>query len=230
MIPTDILDDNAAIDNDTRILEDIHLNTKNIAIYQRGTAPMKKGLAKAAQRAMEFRAIGTVEEITLSLGNHFAKVLPGHVDLMEDILHLLGLFEQVAKVYTFRVVLARVGTTMCPRFHADNNQLRMLCTYYGPGTLWLPEHAVDRKAYQNGKGNQNILLDESFVQQVDTGDVVILKGALYPDATPILHRSPNIQKNSGERLLLTIDTNEPLHLSTRPQKKRNGIRMTVKST
>lgn len=212
MIPINILDDNAAIGNDVSILQDIHLKTKNLAVYQRGMEELKGELAQVAKRPMECWANGTVEEITFSLSTYFTNVLPEHVGLLGDIIHLLGLFEQVTKVSSFRVSLATVSTNMCCRFHADNNELRMLCTYYGPGTLWLPDYAVDRKAYLTGKGNQNIVPDESLVQQVSTGDVVVLKGALYPESTPVLHRSPNIEESGEERLLLSIDTNQSLNL------------------
>ncbi|MEO1011576.1 MAG: DUF1826 domain-containing protein [Bacteroidota bacterium] len=210
MIPTDILHDNAAIGDDIGILRDIHLKTKNLVVYKREIGPLKVGLAQAAQGPIECKAIGTVEEITLSLSTYFTQSEHLQEILLQDILNLLELFEQVTKVSSFQVLLASVSTNMCRRFHADINELRMLCTYHGPGTLWLPDKAVDRKAYLTGKGNQNIVPDESLVQQVGTGDVVILKGAQYPKATPILHRSPSIEKNGEERILLRIDINQSL--------------------
>ncbi|MEM9650348.1 MAG: DUF1826 domain-containing protein [Bacteroidota bacterium] len=213
MMRTNILDNNAIIGNDIGILRDIHLKTKNIVVYQRGIASLAQKLNQAIERPIECQASGTVEEITLSLNRYFANALHLNEELLEDILNLLVLFEKVTKVSSFQVSLNTISTNMCRRFHADNNELRMLCTYYGPGTLWLPDYAVDGKAYLNRKGNQKILLDEGLVQQVDTGDVVILKGALYPGATPVLHRSPSIEENGEERILLSIDANESLNLS-----------------
>ena len=212
MIPINILDDHAAIGTDVRVLQNIHLKTKNLAVYRRGITQLKGELAQVAKLPMECRANGTVEEIIFSLSSYLTNVLPEHVGLLGDILSLLELFQQVTKVSSFRVSLTTVSTNMCSRFHADNNELRMLCTYYGPGTLWLPENVVDRKAYLSGKGNQNIVPDESLIQQVATGDVVVLKGTLYPDSTPVLHRSPNIEKSGEERLLLSIDPNQSLNL------------------
>ena len=46
---------------------------------------------------------------------------------------------------------------------------------------------------------------------VNAGDVVLLKGALYPGANPILHRSPSIEELGKVRLLLRIDTNSFLN-------------------
>ncbi|MEM7484922.1 MAG: DUF1826 domain-containing protein [Bacteroidota bacterium] len=210
MIPNNVLEDNAVIGDDKRILRDIHLKSKNIAVYERSIESLKTGLNQLVMQPIEYRVNGTVEEITNSLSTYFTKVLPKHTDLMEDILNLLKLFEQITEVSSFQVSLAKISTTMCPRFHADNNELRMLCTYHGPGTQWLPNYAVNRKAYLSGKDNQKILADENLARQVDTGAVVILKGALYWESNPILHRSPNIEKKAKGRILLSIDINESL--------------------
>ena len=204
---------NASIGNDIKILQEIHLKTKNIAIYQRQMELSEKEVAQAVKQTIDFRANGKKEEITASLCNYFANVIPKQNALLEDILDLFELFIQVTKISSFRIILASVDDNMCPRFHTDNNQLRMLCTYVGPGTLWLPDCAVDRKAYMSGKRNQDIVLDESFIQQVETGNVAILKGGLYPESTPLLHRSPLIEKRKEKRLLLRIDSNEFLNLN-----------------
>lgn len=203
---------NAAISNDAQILQDIHLKTKNIAVYQREIEPLKEMIAQVVERSIIYRASGTAAEITNSLNIYFANELPDYNLLLEDILGLLGVFEQVTEIDSFRLLLATVNTNMCRRFHTDINDVRMLCTYVGPGTLWAPDEAINHKAYQKGSGNEEIILDESLIQQVDTGDVVILKGALYPDATPILHRSPSIEEHGGKRLLLRIDTNASQNL------------------
>ncbi|WP_394748895.1 DUF1826 domain-containing protein [Spongiimicrobium salis] len=211
MTPIHLLADNAVIGSDPILLQGIHLEAKNLSIYQRRITALEKGLDQVIKQPLEFGVSGRVEEIDFSLRTYFTNAHPERVDFMEDILNLLGLFKQVTRASSFRVSLAKVSTNMCPRFHADNNQLRMLCTYYGPGTLCLPDQAEDRKAYLTGQGNQKILTDESLVIQVNTGDVVILKGALYPGAVPVLHRSPSIEENGGERILLSIDLNEPLN-------------------
>ncbi len=85
-----------------------------------------------------------------------------------------------------------------------------MCTYVGQGTLWLPDTAVDWKAYTAHVGNEQIVKDKELIQQVDAGDVTILKGALYPNAKPIMHRSPSIEETAEERLLLRIDINQSL--------------------
>ncbi|MEO0504944.1 MAG: DUF1826 domain-containing protein [Bacteroidota bacterium] len=210
MISTNIQYSNAAIGQHPGVLSEIHSQTKNIAICERNIEHLEPNLAVAIEQPIDFRASGTIQDVSVSLKDYF-EAQP-HLDeaLMQDVLHLLGLFEELTKVSTFRLSLVKVSRTMCPRFHADHNQLRMLCTYLGPGTLWLPDEAVDRKAYRTGKTNESILLNEGLVQQVDTGNLVVLKGSMYPGNNPILHRSPSIGDNGEERILLTMDTNQSM--------------------
>ncbi|MGD1843412.1 MAG: DUF1826 domain-containing protein [Thermonemataceae bacterium] len=207
MVPTNYTPSHAAIGVQEKILQQIHLKTKSIAVYQRDINPLRQALTQVAEQSFECRASGTVEEITDSFNTYFADKLPNQEALSADVLKLLGLFKQITRTSSFRVLLATIHTNMCRKFHTDINDLRLLCTYVGPGTLWLPQEAVDPKA-SRAASNQEIVLDESLIQKVNTGDVVILKGALYPDANPILHRSPTIEGKGEKRLLLRIDTNE----------------------
>ncbi|MEM1414030.1 MAG: DUF1826 domain-containing protein [Myxococcota bacterium] len=83
-----------------------------------------------------------------------------------------------------------VGTDRCTKLHADYIQLRGLCTYAGPGTLYVPsEEAVGA---------------EPPLRQAAVGDVVFLKGVKWP-SRGALHRSPRIQGSGMRRLLLTVD-------------------------
>ncbi len=203
---------NAAIGYDGEVLQDIHLPSKNIAIYRRTIETLKTELADMVVKNVEFRASGKAEEILFLLKEYFSSHFTECFSLFDDISELLGLFEKTTQASSFRLVLTTVSTNMCSRFHTDINDLRMLCTYVGPGTLWLPDAFVNRKAHQAGKQNENIIPEEALIQQTQTGDVVILKGALYPEANPVLHRSPTIEEKGEKRLLLRIDTNASQHL------------------
>ena len=99
---------------------------------------------------------------------------------------------------------------MCRRFHTDLNYIRMLCTYSGPGTLWLSENNLNREALNDLESNNSIVVNNDLINQVRTGSVAILKGGLYPrkGTKAIVHRSPNIQESQQKRLLLRIDTDE----------------------
>lgn len=106
-------------------------------------------------------------ELVLSLGQpltdqrvievheQHAPVLP---DLLREAADLHGYESFVADVtwlvaaYTCLVGARRVGLRlrvldgpMCPRFHVDNVPLRLLTTYVGPGSEWLPEAISPRR-------------------------------------------------------------------------------------
>ena len=215
MIQTEILYANAAIGQSPQILQDIHIKSKNIAIYQRHIEALNKELKQIQEQTIECRVKGTAEEILPILQAYFAKHLNGCNALLADITKLLNFFQQLSQATSFRLLLATISTNMCRRFHTDINDLRMLCTYIGQGTLWVPDEVVNHRATAKGS-NEDMVLDEQQIQQVNTGDVIILKGALYEDANPILHRSPSIEKHGEKRLLLRIDTNDFLHSLTNP--------------
>ena len=212
MFETTLKFDNAAISDDANILQDIHIKNKNIAIYQRDIESLKNALDQVTQQSIECKVSGTIQEIANFLDSYFSDDLPEVKVLLDDIYGLLELFKQVTKASSFRFFLATINNNMCRKFHTDINNLRMLCTYVGPGTLWLPEEAVDHKALR-AKAN-DIVLDKNLIQQVRTGDAVILKGALYPESEAIIHRSPTIEETGNKRLLLRIDTNESLNFWT----------------
>ncbi|MEM6377803.1 MAG: DUF1826 domain-containing protein [Bacteroidota bacterium] len=197
---------NAAIGTDEEIFESIHQKSKNIAIYQRDLSDLKEELSLLTNQKIEFRSNGGIYEITQTLKAFFGQNFPTSLALLSDIINLLELFERTTKAPTMRLLLATVESSMCRKFHTDVNDIRLLCTYYGPGTVWLPDEAVNYQALKARKSNEEIVRDQKHIQHVNTGDVVLLKGALYEDANPILHRSPSNETPGTNRLLLRIDT------------------------
>ena len=200
---------NAAIDTDPNVLQDIHATSKNIAIYQRNTTLLENELQQLALQTIECRASGTIDNVLSKVQAYLVSTAGAYPFLLDDISELLGLFQKVTKASTFRLLLSTVSTNMCRKFHSDINNLRMLCTYIGPGTRWIPDEAIDLDAMAR---KEDTAIDLQKVQQAGTGEVVVLKGALYPGANPILHRSPTIEEKGERRLLLRIDTNESLNL------------------
>lgn len=211
MVQTECKYVNAAIGSEVKVLQDIHLKSKNIAVYERDISVLEMDLRPLVKQVIECRAIGTLEEILFILETYFDKNLPKSHGLLEDIAGVLSLFARTTKASSFRLLLASVSTNMCSRFHTDINDLRLLCTYIGPGTLWVPDEAIDQEASRARRSKKELVIDQQQIQQASTGDVVILKGALYPEANPILHQSPAIENTGENRLLLRIDTDEFLN-------------------
>lgn len=188
------------------VLQDIHQDDINIAIYNRDTTSMKAEIEHLLEQSIEFRAKGSITTITSDI----AATLSNCPFIQQDIEALLHHFKAVTGKEKFRLLLATINTNMCRKFHTDVNALRLLCTYSGQGTLWLTEDNVNVKALKNYKSEESIAFDENEIQQAATGAVIILKGAIYPKpgTKAVVHRSPTIEESGEQRLLLRIDTED----------------------
>lgn len=206
---------NAAIGDTPDVLSEIHQQHKNIAIFERDIFELREVIESISNKELDFRHTGSILEIQEALKKYLQDIPVDVQPLIIDITQALVLFQSISKSQSFRILLATIHTNMCKRFHADFNDLRLLCTYSGQGTMWLPEEILDRRALDGCKDNDVIVKDKSKVQQVSAGDLVILKGATYPkDGTKaIVHRSPSIEEFNERRLLLRIDTNDFLIFS-----------------
>jgi len=190
----------------------IHETKINIAICQRNL-PQLTNEALALTGVMgDVSLSGSPAQLIRQLEYH--PDLSGHAALQHDITMLVRQFAELTGATRLRLLLATVNTNMCRRFHTDMNDLRLLCTYTGPGTLLLPEEAADRRTLGAGGDNDNIVRDPEAIIMAGETDVVVLKGALYPkDGTKAaIHRSPTVEETGHTRLLLRIDTNAFLSL------------------
>ncbi|MEM7197929.1 MAG: DUF1826 domain-containing protein [Pseudomonadota bacterium] len=88
----------------------------------------------------------------------------------------------------------------CRRYHTDNVPQRLLVTYVGQGTQWLPDEAADRVAFVNGAPNEKIVKDESALQYIDPWDVAVFRGGL----DGLLHRTPDAALD-GSSILMRLD-------------------------
>ena len=189
------------------ILDDIYLKDINVAIYNRDIKNIKKEIDFLLKRNTLFNDTGTTEDIL----DKFNKKIPSDKFpfITNDVKNLLIIFKRVTKKTHFKLLLGSITTNMCRKFHTDNNTLRMLCTYSGAGTLWLPKENINLEALENFGSNEEIVIDKNNIKQANTGAVIILKGEKYSDDTQAaVHKSPSIESKRGKRLLLRIDTNE----------------------
>ena len=104
--------------------------------------------------------------------------------------------------------LEGVAGDACRRFHADAVGLRLLCTYAGAGTEWLPLFGAEAaRAHDPRQGPVPVRLG--------TGHAAILKGDAHPSAPGrgLVHRSPPMDGPPVPRLLLCLDEagRIPLH-------------------
>lgn len=137
--------------------------------------------------------------------------LEGKNRFVQDLALLLDMYSCLFDLEEIGLRLQVLDRAMCPRFHTDKLGCRLVTTYKGPGSEWLPNNVVDRSKL--GAGNMGLsdeesglLLADACVEQVNEGDVVLLKGDGWYDneGSGIVHRSPAIT-NLQKRIVLTMD-------------------------
>ena len=81
-----------------------------------------------------------------------------------------------------------LGTSRgCTRYHLDNVPIRLLVTYFGQGTEWLPFNAANYKAYFKGQKNESIIKKTTERKFIKTWDIATFRGG----TEGILHRTPD---------------------------------------
>ena len=81
-----------------------------------------------------------------------------------------------------------LGTSRgCTRYHIDNVPIRLLVTYFGQGTEWLPFNAESYKAYFKGQKNEKIIKNTTKRKFIKAWDIATFRGG----TKGILHRTPD---------------------------------------
>ena len=194
------------------VLGDIHDPEVSIAVWERVPRITSSELDRVfILLQKEVRVHGCSTAIIQHLRNTFRSFELEAPALLKDVALLLDAFVWASKAKTLRLVLSVVNSNMCRRFHTDVNELRLLCTYRGAGTLWLPKDAVNELAMRSRDPEIPIERSPADILQVGTGHVAIIKGALYPGkhTGACVHRSPTIEEAGERRLLLRIDPDTP---------------------
>lgn len=195
------------------VLTDIYQQNTNIAIWQRSVPATLIEAGEsilATNSGLELSLIVTPEEanaaVTKALG-----AMPMATVLSEDIAQLVDMFCCLFDLRRAGLRLTALDRAMCPRFHVDKVPCRLITTYQGVATEWLPHHAADRSKL--GLGNQGkpdeesgLFKSASDIQQLCRGDVALLKGESWQgnQGAGLIHRSPQLPDQT-RRLLLTLD-------------------------
>jgi hypothetical protein len=134
---------------------------------------------------------------------------PARTFLAQDLRSLVQRFRLLTGSDAVKISFGAVTGDQCRKFHADYQRLRLLTTYLGPGTEWLPEHAVRRDALFEPPvcpvtANQLIVRDPSRVRRARAGDVLLLRGhdGVTGAALGAVHRSPPIEASRKVRVVL----------------------------
>ena len=142
-----------------------------------------------------------VEEILALLEDEISEDLKSSDFYMQWVIDMA----RVCNIFCEALATSTVGFCLatqraCQRYHIDNVPLRLLVTYYGRGTEWVPDTAVDRLAYDSGMPNDKILTNNNARKFLNAWDIAIFRGG--PDG--LLHRTPDAALNTPS-ILLRLD-------------------------
>ncbi|XOV78106.1 MAG: DUF1826 domain-containing protein [Aestuariibacter sp.] len=132
-------------------------------------------------------------------------------ELQNRISELVNMFSCLFDLPKVGLRLSVLDRAMCPRFHVDRVPCRLVTTFYGVGSQWLPHQWVNRQKL--GHGSKGLSDEESglypntdCIQTLNCGDVALLKGELWEsnEGAGLVHRSPPVPEDE-KRLLMTLD-------------------------
>ena len=206
----------AAFGSAPDVLADICEDEIHLAVWQRSLSP---ALVRDCQAFMDMKGFNSHRMVLpTAKARHLSEVLPG----LDGYPHVRADIELLADMYSCLFDLSAIGLrlttltdTMCPKFHVDRVPCRLITTYAGAGTEWLPHDYVDRSILGAGSGGLSDAKSGLYpatqpIQSLAAGDVAILKGELWKgnEGAGLVHRSPAIEPGS-QRLILTFDFASP---------------------
>ena len=200
-------------DTQHTVLTDIYQEDTNMVVWKRNLA---NNLEQAADSIIESQP--TLEELLVvspeEAFDSVKKLLGGSPEaevLAEDIANLVDMFCCLFDLKRGALRMTVLDRAMCPRFHVDRVPCRLVTTYQGIATEWLPHNVADRSKLGTGNMGKPDELSGLFehisdVQQLKSGDVGLMKGELWHnnEGAGLIHRSPQVPNNT-RRLVLTLD-------------------------
>lgn len=185
------------------VLLDVLRPEVNLVVWHRSLPESLTAGLRSLIGAAPFTAVveGEPERAIDALAAKLPAAAP--LDLLLDIRGLAIAFAGIADTGgAVRIRLEAITGPACHRWHADAVGLRLLCTYRGPGTEWLPIAGGARAA--RGLDPQAPPCEGG---RIATGAAAILKGEGFPGNAGFgcIHRSPPAGPGESARLLLCLD-------------------------
>ena len=195
------------------VMTEVYQEQINVVVLQRS---LTQEILGYGQRLIEgspnfnLREVINIENVALSLTSSLPN-LENQSEFIDDLVLLVEMYACLFDLDEVGLRLQVLDRAMCPRFHIDKLGCRLVSTYVGQGTEWLQNNDVDRSKL--GQGNLGLSDNESgifstpaCIQQVNQGDVVLLKGEGWfnNEGLGAVHRSPALS-DSEKRLVVTMD-------------------------
>jgi hypothetical protein len=200
-------------DNQPTVLSDIYQIDCNIVTWRRELPPViQSTVSDFLSSNSRFQLLTALSPIAAFSQVH--KALGGS-DLMsplsENIAELVDMFCCLFDLDKAGLRLIALDKAMCPRFHTDKVECRLVTTYQGSATEWLPHNFIDRSKLGHGSEGKSdeesgLVATPDDIQQLKLGDVALLKGEGWKgnEGAGLVHRSPALI-DGEQRLLLTLD-------------------------
>lgn len=194
------------------VLSDIFDAGKSVVVWKRPNNTLIQGYFSAAFKALGMGVRGVFS--MASLKKELAPLLPdsdGKQAVIDDIFLLSDMLTTLFDCDSVGVRLVPLSAAMCPSFHVDNIPVRLVNTYLGEGTQWLPQEVIVSQdaVGVSGSFKKNRLgqyYKESDVHQMRAFDVGLLKGKAWQghEEFAAVHRSCPVEVDD-KRVLLTLD-------------------------
>lgn len=201
---------NSAFSRDVDVLTQIFNQGVNLACWQR-TLPQQIQQYLVYLTGSGFNQLRCVTRLN-DLVDLLQQELPEHAaksDFIEDVYQVADMYSCLMEAQELGVRLTKLTAAMCPRFHTDKLPCRLITTYAGCGSEWLPDSAVNRDYLgPQGHGKETRLYADQAdkIQQLSSGDVALFKGDGWQghENRGIVHRSPALAPGQS-RIILTLD-------------------------
>lgn len=203
------------ISNHFADLSRIYDDDVNLCLIER---PLPASIEQFVYRALHDAGSVEISQPIDPLHFDFDKLSPqaaqlnGYQDWLEDIEMLTTAFCELFERREAGLRLRTLDKTMCPRFHVDRVPARMICSYGGIGTEWLPEYALNRRKLGMGgcglpDAESGLIADPTAIRQMPAYAVGLMKGENWEgnEGHGLVHRSPQPTAVQPRRLLLTLD-------------------------
>ncbi|AEG00203.1 DUF1826 domain-containing protein [Methylomonas methanica] len=203
------------VSNNFADLSRIYEDGVNLCLIER---PFPAAIEQFVYRALENAGGVEISQAVDPLNFDFGKLwpraaqVPAYQDWLADVEMLVSAFCELFGRREAGLRLRTLDKAMCPRFHVDRVPARMICSYGGIGTEWLPEYALDRaKLGVGGRGlpdaESGLIADPTAIRQMPAYAVGLMKGENWEgnEGHGLVHRSPQPTAVQSRRLIMTLD-------------------------
>ena len=194
------------------IFTDIYREDTNIVVWQRELSDtLKSSVNDFLTSNPTFQTAMTVTPQSAFASLSQALLTSNQSELCENIAEIVDMFCCLFDLGRAGLRLTVLDRAMCPRFHVDKVPCRLVTTYQGLASEWLPHHRVNRSKLGVGSEGlpdlqSGLFSNKQDIQRLTCGDVALLKGELWEgnENAGLVHRSPALAAEES-RLLLTLD-------------------------